>query len=120
MHPNYVVTSSFEDLPEHKIISKSLMPSINNIIEIVANYYKIKYQSITVNSNKTLKNVPRHVAIYFSLKYSGKDRREIANYFCGVSYKSLSSASRRLTIELEKNLTLRQDIENLKKRLSLA
>lgn len=122
MHPNYVVTKAFEDLPEHKIIKKSLMPSpsIKDIIKIVANYFQINDQSIIENSNKTFKNVPRQVAIYFALKYSGKERREIANYFNGVSYKSLSSVSRRLALDLKINLTLLQDVENLKKRLSLA
>lgn len=119
-HHNYVSTTAFDDLPENKNISKSLMPSIKNIIEIVANYYQIDYQSIISNSNRTFKNVPRHVAMYFALKHSGKERREISNYFQGISYKSLSSAGRRLTIEVKNNPILMKDIENIRKRLSLA
>ncbi len=119
-YSNYVDTKFFEKLPEHKMFSKNLLPPINDIIENVANYYQINHQSIIEHSSRTFKNVPRHVAMYLALKYSGKERKEIVNHFQGISYMSLTSARRRIAIELKKNLVLLQDIENLKKLLSLA
>jgi putative transposase len=104
-------------LPEHKNISKTLMPSVVDIIEAVAKYYKTAPLDIKNNIKRTSKNTPRNIAIYLALKFSGQDRKLIALEFSGISYLSLSAITRKTDLAIQKDCRLLQDVENIKKKL---
>ncbi len=62
-----------------------------------------------VGDNKALS---RQVKLYFYHNYSGKTLKEIGLHF-GITESAVSQASRRLTLKLAKDATLRRKLKKL-------
>ncbi len=97
-----------------------MLPSVEQIIEIVGQYYNIEISNIIINGYKRLGNLPRKVAVYIACDASGKTHSEIADSFEGLSSSSISKIYFRVKTEIKNNIKLSKDIEIIWNNLSNA
>jgi putative transposase len=107
-----------KEVSERKEIINRKYPTLDEIIEEVSVRYSLDKEEI--KSKKYVNNLlARRVAIYVSdcnPKYSSID---IAMFFGGLNYSSISKSVSRFKVELSKNKSLAKEITALLKKLGL-
>jgi len=93
------------DLPAMRILSQR--PTVERIKKEV---------EAVVGDDKALS---RQVKLYFYHNYSGKTLKEIGLHF-GITESAVSQASRRLTLKIAKDATLRRKIKKLEDGLRMS
>ncbi|NVJ61945.1 MAG: transposase [Gammaproteobacteria bacterium] len=104
-----------EKLTEQSITKQASMvintPSIEQIITIVSDYYKVDYDDIVaIRKGKGIKSVPRNVAIYFCQEVADKTLLEIAEVFGFSHPNSVSYVTSQLRQRLGTDSKLQKDI----------
>ena len=103
-----------KEIPEHKQVIH--VPQIEEIIQIVADYY-----GVTKDSIRTVKkrhgNLPRAVVMYLSQVLGQHKLETIAVMLTGTAYSGVSWMSRQIMAKVDNDKNLARDIERLKKRL---
>lgn len=73
-------------------------PNIMSIIDVVAQHFDVEPEQIYRRSKST-KNTARRIAIYICRELGGYHLEEIGKVMGGISYKSISSAIRRVRFD---------------------
>lgn len=94
MIDNYVKTHSLsaEIVGKKRIL---IPPKIDEIVNFVANYFKIKSESLYHRSN-AIKNPARKIVIYICRELGGYSLREIADTMGKISYKGIANTISRI------------------------
>jgi len=94
--------------------TKSLVVSytIDDILDIVSNYFNIEVMEIKKRKRGFL---PRKIAMYLARRLTDLSLRELADYF-GTSYTAISKAIQRF----EENETTKKEIEKIVKKLEMS
>ncbi|NVJ59846.1 MAG: hypothetical protein HWE27_05615, partial [Gammaproteobacteria bacterium] len=89
----------------------SNVPSIEQIITAVSDYYKVSYDEVVaIRKGKGIKSVPRNVAIYFCQEVADKTLVEIAKVFGFSHPNSVSYVTSQLRRHLGTDFKLQKDI----------
>ncbi len=115
---SYMKNVSEQEISQQSELIRYLLPTIDEVIYTVANYYNVSSFEIIINRNRKLGNLPRRVAIFLSFKILGYDQKAIALRFKGLSNTSISPICQRMGIQLKNNDNLRDDIEKIRRNLS--
>jgi putative transposase len=108
---DWVKDTFFSGKIDHNIPqTKTLAPSINEIKNIVCEYYQIDEQEINL-SRRGMENLPRDVAIYLMRSVSGEALLCIGEVMGIRNYSSVSSAVHRIKNKLPKDKRLEKDIQ---------
>jgi len=108
-------TTQLHQVPTHRDPSIT----IEIIINCVAKYFNINPDNIKKKNSKTIKNIPRKIAIYLSYKLTNKSFKNIILSFSDLSERAAAKAYERFISEIKDDNDLLKTIANIKKTLSL-
>jgi len=120
--PSIIGDKSFVDWVKDTVFSgkidrnipqtRTLAPSINEIKNVVCEYYQIDEQEID-QLRRGMENIPRDVAIYLMRSVSGETLLCIGEVMGIKNYSSVSSAFHRIKNKLSKDKQLEKDIRQM-------
>lgn len=96
---------------------KSPKPDPKTIIQIVSDWFQIQEQDVLSNSRKAEIALPRHIAMYLSVKYTGLNKSAIARAFNRTDHSTVIHADKKIRALLQKDSELVQTLELLSKQL---
>ena len=108
-----LAVNTLKPILEPKVINVS----VNEIKSVVAEHFNIKVSEMV--SKRRTKNLsfPRHVAMYLCRKHTTCSYPEIGSHFGGRDHSSVIHAANVVSGKLEKDLELRNVIEELERKL---
>lgn len=92
--------------------------TIDSIIDIVADHYKLNPDHIKGNSKKREVVFPRHVSIYLCLKLTDHTQTEIGNSFGGRDHSTISNARDKITHEINVNKSFENELNTIIKKIN--
>ena len=115
MRRMFSVDKRHVEVPE----SRSLVPDVKRIKEVVCRSYNVEKEALTV-TRRGIANEPRNVAIYLMRHLRGDSLEEIGREFEVAKYSSVSSVIERIKAVIAKDRKLRQRVEELKKEINMS
>jgi chromosomal replication initiator protein len=108
-----------ENVLSHIVNHNTSVCSIDSIQKLVSDHFKIKISEL--KSDRRLRSlvIPRQIAMYLCKKHAGASFPEIGEKFGGKDHTTVIHAFRKIESEMLGNLKLKEDVENLEKRLSI-
>ncbi len=113
----YTTKGCLEKIPDYIAIEKRELPKVEEIIKVVAAYFKILPADIINLYNRKKGNMPRKIALYLSSKFSGQTHESIAKNFSGINYKGVSCAKGRISNDIQNHKDLSEIVNNIIKLL---
>lgn len=124
--------SAFASLSGHSItlemareILKDILPdrsrhmSVESIQKMVADHYNLKISDLKSPRRLKVLTVPRQIAMWLCRKHVKSSFPELGMKFGGKDHSTVVHAVQKIDRLLEKDLTLRNEISSLEKRLEL-
>ena len=108
---NYIPASS--DISESKQLHKHFTPSLDIIIDQVAQYYFVHPQAIKGGRSRQGANTPRKMAITIAALHGGYSYREITEVICSGGYHAIAKVVKRFKEELDENKQLSSDFRKI-------
>jgi len=107
-----------DKIPGYPELKSQAFPTIDAVIKATALCFEVSFSEI-IDSNKTVENLPRKVAMYLAYLLTHQNRKVIARAFGNVSNSAVSKAYERVEELMGKDEQLREKIKSLKFNLSL-
>ncbi|MFN3604208.1 MAG: DnaA ATPase domain-containing protein [Leptonema sp. (in: bacteria)] len=98
---------------------KSNLLTIDQIIEVVCEHYKVSKEELFSNTKEKRIAFPRHMVAYFSVKFANYTLTFVAKYLHKKDHTSILYAIKKIEDLLTKDLFLQNEIEKLKEKLYL-
>ncbi len=94
--------------------------SVEVIQKEVANYYNISYSDMKSKKRTDAIAKPRQIAAFLSKQLTNLSTKEIGNEFGGRNHSTIIAACHKVDSEIQKNVSIRNDVEHLKNKLMRA
>ncbi len=109
----YYFSKTDYEIPE----SKSLAPSPDDILSVICGYYNVSFNELLV-TRRGVFNKPRNVAIYLLRNLRGDNLNDIKKIFKINAYSTVSSIIQSVSKLTKFDRKLRQQIEEIKNKIS--
>lgn len=100
------------------VIDQSREVSIDTIMEIVADYFKIKVADLKSKSRKKEVVFPRQIAVYFAKEFTDLPLKSIGTHFGGRDHSTVIHSVQAITELIEKDRTVAETVDRLKSYLN--
>jgi putative transposase len=105
-----------DDIPKHKELLRA--PHLSLIQKEVADFFRITTEELFVSTPK-IANLPRIIALYFSVKLTQKTYNEISSTMSNVSASAISQAYHKIKRKIASDKALANTVANLEQRICL-
>ncbi len=110
-----ISASRHAEIPDSFQLIKNKTIKIEDIVRHVAKYYKLTPAVVLASSKLT--DLPHKVAIYLAVQMLDENQITIAKFFNNISYWRVSRIYRQVLLKIKKNVSLLEDINNIKNQL---
>jgi chromosomal replication initiator protein len=115
---SFVTKIYFQTISGTHVTQKQSRPNVKSIIHCVANWFQISDSDILSSSRKTEIALPRHVAMYLALKYSGLNKSAIARAFKRSDHSTVIHADKKIRSLIQKDPEFARTIQNIEQQTS--
>lgn len=109
----FFTSVAFEEIPE----SRSLSPDVDDIIDEVCKYYKVKESELRL-SKRGYFNEPRNVGVYLLRHLRNDSSKKVGEVFEIEKYNTISSIVERVKQEIGRNRNFKKRIHELTRNLN--
>lgn len=92
-----------QEITKYSILTRKFLPSIDDVINSVSNYFDVSLELILSNKNRS-ESLPRNFAIYLSQLITAQSQKIIAEKF-GLTYSAVSKICTRLDVRKTRDVT---------------
>jgi chromosomal replication initiation ATPase DnaA len=106
------------DIPDHKEIKKTFIPSVDQVITAVAAYYKVDRYHVKIACRGKSNNM-KSIAIYLAITYCHVSLKKIALTFGDSTRNGIANNYQRFLLRVGSEKYLKDDINNIENLLAI-